>query len=60
MLSNAVGVITKTIKQRLSVFQASYVAVKWPPYVEKFGKRVVKSPKYFFTDAGPLVYLLVL
>ena len=60
MLSNAVGVITKTIKQRLSVLQTSYVAVKWPPYVDKFGKRVVKSPKYFLTDAGPLVHLLVL
>lgn len=47
-LSNAVGVIAKTIKQRLSVLEASYVVVKLPPYVEKFGKRVVKSPKYFF------------
>jgi len=60
VLSNAVGVITKKIKQRLSVLEASYVAVKLPPYVENFGKRVVKSPKYFFTDAGPLAYLLVL
>ena len=60
MLSNAVGVTAKKIKQRLSLLEASYVALKLPPYVEKFGKRVVKSPKYFFTDAGPLVYLLVL
>lgn len=57
-LSNAVGVIAKTIKQRLSVLEASYVVVKLPPYVENFGKRVVKSPKYFFTDAGLLAYLL--
>ena len=57
-LSNAVGVIAKTIKQRLSVPEASYVVVKLPPYVENFGKRVVKSPKYFFTDAGLLAYLL--
>jgi len=42
------------------VLEASYVALKLPPYVENFGKRVVKSPKYFFTDAGPLAYLLVL
>jgi predicted AAA+ superfamily ATPase len=57
-LSNAVGVIAKTIKQRLSVLEASYVVAKLPPYVENFGKRVVKSPKYFFTDAGLLAYLL--
>jgi len=57
-LSNAVGVIAKTIKQRLSVPEASYVVMKLPPYVENFGKRVVKSPKYFFTDAGLLAYLL--
>ena len=42
------------------MLEASYVAVKLPPYVENYGKRVVKSPKYFFTDAGPLAYLLVL
>ena len=57
-LSNAVGVIAKKIKQRPSVLEASYVVVKLPPYVENFGKRVVKSPKYFFTDAGLLAYLL--
>ena len=57
-LSNAVGVTTKTVKQWLSVLEASYVVVKLPPYFENFGKRVVKSPKYFFTDVGLLAYLL--
>jgi len=57
-LSNAVGVSAKTIKQWLSVLEASYVVVKLPPYFENFGKRVVKSPKYFFTDVGLLAYLL--
>ena len=59
-LSNAVGVSAKTIKQWLSVLEASYVVVKLPPYFENFGKRVVKSPKYFFTDVGLLAYLLAL
>jgi predicted AAA+ superfamily ATPase len=40
------------------VLEASYVVVKLPPYFENFGKRVVKSPKYFFTDVGLLAYLL--
>ena len=29
-----------------------------PPYFENFGKRVIKSPKYYFTDTGLLSYLL--
>jgi len=29
-----------------------------PPYFENFGKRVVKSPKYYFTDVGLLAYVL--
>jgi predicted AAA+ superfamily ATPase len=57
-LSNSVGVTSKTIKHWLSVLEASYVAVKLPPYFENFGKRVVKSPKYYFTDVGLLAYLL--
>jgi Predicted ATPase (AAA+ superfamily) len=29
-----------------------------PPYFDNFGKRVIKSPKYYFTDTGLLCYLL--
>jgi uncharacterized protein len=34
------------------------VVFKLPPYFENFGKRVIKSPKYYFTDVGLLSYLL--
>lgn len=57
-LSNDVGVDGKTIKQWLSILEASYVVFKLPPYFESFGKRVIKSPKYYFTDTGLLTYLL--
>lgn len=57
-LSNAVGVSANTIKQWLAVLEASYVVIKLPPYFENFGKRVIKSPKYYFTDVGLLAYLL--
>lgn len=57
-LSNAVGVTATTIKHWLSVLEASYVVVKLPPYFENFGKRIVKSPKYYFSDVGLLAYLL--
>jgi len=57
-LSNNVGVSATTIQQWLSILEASFVIFKLPPYFENFGKRVVKSPKYYFTDTGLLSYLL--
>jgi len=57
-LSNDVGVDNKTIKNWLSILEASFVIFKLNPYFENFGKRVIKSPKYYFTDTGLLTYLL--
>ena len=57
-LGNDVGVASVTIKQWLSILEASFVIFKLPPYFENFGKRVIKSPKYYFTDIGLLAYLL--
>ena len=57
-LSNDVGVAAKTIKQWISILEASYLIFSLPPYFENFGKRMIKSPKYYFTDTGLLCYLL--
>lgn len=57
-LSNDVGVDAKTIKQWLSILEASFVVFKLLPYFENFGKRVIKAPKYYFIDTGLLSYLL--
>lgn len=57
-LSNDVGVDAKTIKNWLSILEASFVVFKLSPYFENFGKRVIKSPKYYFTDVGLLAFLL--
>lgn len=57
-LASDVGVDGKTIKQWLSILEASYVVFPLPPYFENFGKRAIKSPKYYFTDTGLLCYLL--
>jgi len=57
-LSNDVGVDAKTIKNWLSILEASYIVFKLPPFYENFGKRVIKSPKYYFTEVGLLSYLL--
>jgi len=57
-LSNDVGVTSTTIKNWISVLKASYVAFELPPYFENIGKRVIKSPKIYFTDTGMVAYLL--
>jgi uncharacterized protein len=57
-LANDLGLDGKTVKEWLSILEASFVVFKLPPYFENFGKRVIKSPKYFFTDPGLLAYLL--
>ena len=57
-LSNDIGVSSVTIKSWLSVLKASYVVFELPPYFENVGKRVIKSPKIYFTDTGLAAYLL--
>ena len=57
-LSNDVGVSGTTLKEWLSVLEASFIIFKLEPYFENFGKRVIKSPKIYFTDTGLLAYLL--
>lgn len=57
-LANDVGVSSNTLKSWLSVLEASFIIFKLQPYFENFGKRVIKSPKIYFTDTGLLCYLL--
>jgi uncharacterized protein len=57
-LANDVGVDSKTIKNWVSILEASFILFKLVPYFENFGKRVIKAPKYYFTDVGLLCFLL--
>jgi len=57
-LANDTGVDSKTIKDWLSILEASYVVFHLPPYFENFGKRVIKTPKIHFTNTGLLCYRL--
>lgn len=57
-LANDIGVDLKTIKSWLAILEASFIVFKLPPYFENFGKRVIKSPKYYFTDVGLLCFIL--
>lgn len=57
-LSNDVGVSATTIKNWISVLKASFVVFELPPFFENIRKRVVKSPKLYFSDVGLASYLL--
>ena len=57
-LSNDVGVSSNTIKHWISILEASFVLIRLEPYFENFGKRMIKSPKLYFTDVGLATFLL--
>jgi predicted AAA+ superfamily ATPase len=57
-LNNDVGVSATTIKNWISVLKASFIVFELPPFFENIRKRVVKSPKIYFSDVGLAAYLL--
>lgn len=57
-LGNDVGASSTTIRNWLSVLKASYVVFELSPFFENVRKRVVKSPKIYFTDVGLAAFLL--
>jgi predicted AAA+ superfamily ATPase len=57
-LSNDVGVSGTVLRNWLSVLKASYRVFELPPYFVNVHKRVVKSPKIYFTDTGVVAFLL--
>lgn len=56
-LSRDLGVAVNTVKAWLSVLEATYQVVVLRPYHANVGKRLVKTPKVYFTDVGTLCYL---
>jgi len=57
-ISEQIGVSSPTLKQWLSVLEASFLVFRLPPFFNNFGKRITKSPKIYFVDTGLLCYLL--
>ena len=57
-LASDVGVSAKTIREWISVLEASFIVMRVPPYFKNIGKRLVKTPKVYFVDVGLACYLL--
>jgi predicted AAA+ superfamily ATPase len=56
-LAKDLGVALNTAKAWLSVLEATYQVIVLRPYFANIGKRLVKTPKIYFTDVGTLCYL---
>ena len=51
------GLAVNTAKAWLSVLEATYQVIVLRPYFANVGKRLIKTPKIYFTDVGLLCYL---
>lgn len=57
-LSGDIGVSATTLREWLSVLEASYIVFTLRPYFQNFGKRLTKTPKIYFTEPGLVSMLL--
>lgn len=57
-IANDVGVSVKTLCEWLNILEASFIVFRLPCYFENFGKRLVKTPKLYFTEIGLAAWLL--
>jgi uncharacterized protein len=57
-IGNDCGINHATVKNWLSVLEASGIVRLLRPYFKNFNKRLVKSPKLYFLDTGLAAYLL--
>lgn len=57
-LSGEAGISHTTARAWMSVLESSDLIYLLPPYHKNFGKRLVKSPKLYFLDAGLASWLL--
>ncbi len=56
-LARDLGVSLNTIKAWLSVLETTFQIIVLRPYHANIGKRLVKTPKIYFSDPGMLCYL---
>ena len=56
-IARDLGVAVNTVKSWLSLLEATFQVIVLRPYHANIGKRMVKSPKVYFSDVGTLCYL---
>lgn len=56
-LSRNLGTSVNTMKNWLSILEATHQIIIVQPYFVNLGKRMVKTPKIYFSDTGTLCYL---
>jgi predicted AAA+ superfamily ATPase len=57
-LANDVGVSHTTVRNWVTILEASYIIFLLHPFFRNISKRLVKSPKLYFYDVGLVSYLL--
>jgi len=57
-MSRSLGVDVNTVRNWVSVLEASRIVFLLTPYFQNVTKRFVKAPKLYFTDCGLLSHLL--
>lgn len=56
-IARDLGIAVNTVKTWLSVLEATFQVIVLRPYHVNTGKRLVKTPKVYFTDTGTLCHL---
>jgi hypothetical protein len=56
-LARSLGVSSPTIARYLDILEGSFLIRRLQPYSVNIGKRLVKSPKFYFCDSGMFHYL---
>jgi len=52
------GISVPTLTEWINILEITGQIIVVPPFYENFGKRLIKSPKIYFTDSGLVAYLL--
>lgn len=57
-ISRDLGIAVNTVKQWLSILEATFQVIILRPWHKNLNKRLVKTPKVYFTDTGTLCHLV--
>ncbi len=57
-LSNDLGISHTTVREWMSILEASYIVFLLQPFYANIKKRLIKSPKLYFYDVGLASFLL--